>query len=100
VIPVDEDEEQIPARVAPAVANRSQQFGEGMIHGQVAPPESLQQEAARYNASVPREYRPSGSLNGMAQDQYQATLGGAFATPNGSAMSTYQTKKFFEQTPE
>ena len=45
----------------PAISNRSQEFGSGMIGGQVAPPDSLQQEAARYNASVPRNYRPSGS---------------------------------------
>lgn len=89
------DQDQIPA-----YANRNQAFGEGMVHGQVAPPPSLQDEAARYNAEVPRAYRPSGSFNGMAQGQYENTLGGAFRNPNGSAMDTYATKKFFEQQSE
>ena len=87
----DENEQQVRA-----IADRTQQFGEGMIHGQVAPPPSLQETAARYNASVPREYRPSGTLNGMSNEQYENTLGGAFANPNGSALSTWQVKRYFE----
>lgn len=79
----------------PAYANRNQSFGEGMVHGQVAAPQSLQEEAARYGAQVPTEYRPSGSLNGMAADQYEATIGGSLAVQNGSASDTWRTKKFF-----
>lgn len=85
------DEEQQP----PAIANRNRMFGEGMIHGQVEPPQSLQEEASRFNASVPTEYRPSGSLNGMAQDQYENTLGGSFKPMNGSALDTWSTKRYF-----
>ncbi len=71
-----------------------------MVHGQVAAPPSLQDEAARYNAQVPREYKPGGSLNGMSGEQYENTLGGAFRNPNGSAMDTYATKKYFQAPPE
>jgi hypothetical protein len=92
---MDENEQQVPA-----IANRNEAFGAGLVGGQVQAPPSLQAEAARYNASVPQEYRPSGSLNGMSQEQYQATLGGAFANPNGSAMDTWSTKKYFQAPPE
>ncbi len=78
-----------------AIYNRNAAFGEGLIGGQVAPPPSLQDEAARYNAEVPRAYRPSGSGNGMSSGQAQATLGGAFANPNGSALDTWATKRYF-----
>lgn len=90
------DEEQ----QVPAVANRSQEFGSGMIGGQVAPPASLQETAARYNASVPRNYRPSGSGIGMSAGQATATFGGMFRNPNGSATDTWETKRYFEGSPE
>ena len=86
------DEEQVPA-----IANRSQRFGEGMIHGQASPPESLQAEANRFNASVPKVYRPSGSGIGMSAGQAEATYSGLFRNANGSAADTYQSKKFFPE---
>jgi hypothetical protein len=87
---VDENEQQVPA-----IANRNEAFGTGLVGGQVQAPPSLQEEAARYNAEVPRAYRPSGSGNGMSSGQAQATLGGAFANPNGSALDTWATKRYF-----
>ena len=79
----------------PAISNRSQEFGSGMIGGQVAPPMSLQAEADRFNASVPHNYRPSGSGIGMSAGQAQTTFGGMFRNANGYAADTYQTKKYF-----
>lgn len=61
--------------------------------GEVSP--GLQQLAARFNAQTPTSYRPSGTSNGMAADQFEATMGGMFPTQNGSAESTYKTKKYF-----
>lgn len=95
--PQSAPEEQVPPS---AVQNRNQAFGQGLLHGAESPSPSLQAEADRFNASVPQHYKPSGSGNGMSQGQYQTTLGGAFANPNGSALDTYATKKFFEQPPE
>ena len=48
---------------------------------------------------VPHAYRKSGSANGMSSGQYQATLGGAFANPNGSTLDTYTTNKYFQPRP-
>ena len=81
--------------LTPAVQNRNAAFGEGLTGGQIAAPPSLQEESARFNSMVPHAYRPSGSANGMSSGQAQATLGGAFANPNGSALDTYATKKYF-----
>lgn len=89
------DEEEVPA-----VQNRNEAFGHGLVGGQVQPPPSLMAEAARYSAETPHEYRPSGSLNGMSSEQYQATLGGAFENQNGSALDTWSTKKYFQAPPE
>jgi hypothetical protein len=94
--PIMDDEQQ----KVPAIANRNEAFGAGLVGGQVQAPPSLQEEAARYNSGVPHEYRPSGSLNGMAADQYQATLGGAFSNQNGSAEDTWSTKKYFQAPTE
>ena len=85
-------DDEIPA----PVQNRNAAFGEGLTGGQVAAPPSLQAEAARYNEMVPHAYRPSGTSNGMSAGQAQATLGGAFSNPNGSALDTYNTKKYFQ----
>ena len=71
----------------------------GVVGGQIAVPPSLQEESARLNSMVPHAYRKSGSANGMSSGQYQATLGGAFANPNGSALDTYATKKYFQPRP-
>lgn len=79
---------------APPIQNRNQAFGQGMVGGQVAPGESLLLAARRYNAAVPRTYRPSGSLNGMSAGQYQSTLGGAFPTQNGIARNQYDVAKY------
>ena len=84
----------------PPVQNRNEAFGEGLLHGAENPSPSLQAEADRFNAAVPQHYKPSGSGNGMSSEQYQTTLGGAFANPNGSALDTYATKKYFEQPPD
>ncbi len=89
------NEEQVPA-----VYNRNAAFGEGLIGGQVQPPMSLQAEASRFNAQVPRAYRPTGSFNGMSQAQYENTLGGAFANPNGNALDTWMTKRYFQGLAE
>ena len=80
----------------PSVMSRSTAFGEGMGGGQQENPSaSLTSEAARYNAQVPKAYRPSGSLNGIGIEQYKRTLGGSFPTNNGSSESTYETKRYF-----
>ena len=81
--------------VAPAIMNRNRAFGEGLVGGQIAAPPSLQEESARFNSMVPHAYRPSGTSNGMSSGQYRATLGGAFANPNGSALDTWATKRYF-----
>ncbi len=47
-------------------------------------------------APQPRGIRPTGTMNGMAADQSQATMGGMFNTQNGQAESTYASKKWFE----
>jgi hypothetical protein len=83
----------------PAVANRSQEFGTGLVGGQVSPPESLQQEATRYNAATPKVYQPSGSGIGMSSSQAQATFGGLFGVGNGSSAQTWETKRYFERSP-
>jgi hypothetical protein len=92
----DDDEDQ----VVPPVSGRSQHFGEGILSGgglsggaEISP--GLQESARRFNAAVPTAYRGLGSSNGMAASQYQATMGGMFATQNGSALDTYATKKFY-----
>ena len=85
-------DDEIPA----PVQNRNAAFGEGLTGGQIAAPPSLQAESARFNSMVPHAYRPSGSANGMSSGQAQATLSGAFANPNGSALDTYATKKYFQ----
>jgi hypothetical protein len=76
--------------------SRSQAFGEGMAGGQqeFGSP-SLVAQANRYNAQVPKAYRPSGALNGIGIEQYKETLGGSFPTDNGSSESTYSTKRYF-----
>ncbi len=78
------------------VQNRNAAFGEGLTGGQIAAPPSLQEESARFNSMVPRAYRPSGTSNGMSAEQAEATLGGAFGNPNGSALDTWMTKRYFE----
>jgi hypothetical protein len=50
---------------------------------------------ARDNAAGSARVKMSGSMNGMADSQYKATLGGMFGTQNGQADSTYETKKYF-----
>ena len=89
-------DDEIPA----PVQNRNAAFGEGLVGGQIAAPPSLQAESARFNSMVPHAYRPRGTSNGMSSGQAQATLGGAFANQNGSAMDTWTTKKFFSPPSE
>lgn len=84
---------------SPPVSGRNQEFGGGMIGGQVSAPPSMQEMAARYNASVPTSYHPSGSPNGMGMAQYQQTLGGAFGAPNGISIDSYETKRYFQGGP-
>lgn len=79
--------------VAP-IQNRNQAFGSGMIGGQAMYGNSLAQEAAKYNAQVPRTFRPSDSPNGMSAEQYQQTLGGSFPTENGIAEKQYDVWKY------
>jgi hypothetical protein len=79
----------------PPVEGRNQHFGAGMVGGQLAPPQSLQDLAARYRAQTPTGYRPSGTSNGMSADQYQATMGGMYGNSNGSSADTWSTMKFF-----
>lgn len=86
----ENDEQQIPA-----VQNRNEAFGQGLTGGQVMPPPSLQEDAARYNSETPTVYRPSGSGNGMSAGQAEATLGGALGVGNGSAEDTWSTKRYF-----
>ena len=95
---MDENEQQVLT-----IANRNEAFGAGLVGGQVQAPPSLQEEAARYRAATPREYKPSGSFNGMAQGQYENTLGGAFRklptaprwtrTPRRSSSSSSRSNK-------
>jgi hypothetical protein len=78
----------------PSTYNRNAAFGEGAVGGQFMPSQSLQETAQRFNALVPRSYRPSSSGNGMSRSQYQATLGGAFPTNNGMAQNQYEVAKY------
>jgi hypothetical protein len=87
----DDEDQQYP----PSAEGRNQNFGAGMMGGQIDPSPSLQETARRFNAQIPTSYRPSGTSNGMSADQFQATLGGMFPTQNGSATDTYQTKKYY-----
>lgn len=82
---------------APPFQNRNQAFGSGMIGGQAMYSNSLDREAARYNAQIPRMMRTGGSLNGMSEKQYQATLGGSFPTMNGLAADNYEVMKYSMQ---
>lgn len=74
----------------PAVSNRASQFGSGMIGGQATAPPSLAQRAQQYNAMVPRSVTPTGSLNGLSNNQYQTTLGGILPVGNGVNQRQYQ----------
>lgn len=83
---------------APPFQNRNQAFGGGMTGGQAMYSNSLAQESQRYMAMVPRAYKASGALNGMSENQYQATLGGAFPTMNGLAKDNYEVMKYNMRT--
>jgi hypothetical protein len=81
---MDDDQQPDP----PPIYSRTKAFSEGGSSG-------LQSAAARYNAQVPKTYRPSGSMNGISASQYELTMGGAFGTANGQALDTYKTKRYF-----
>lgn len=77
--------------------NRIDAMNEGISGGpQLAPqvPPSFIQKQAQLNGG-PARVRLTGSMNGMAESQYKATLGGMFGTQNGQAESTYETKKYY-----
>jgi hypothetical protein len=85
---------------SPAFQDRNQSFGTGMngFQGETPAPvgsPGLQHQQAQENAAGPARVKMSGSMNGMADSQYKATLGGMFGTQNGQADSTYETKKYF-----
>lgn len=80
------------------IQNRNQAFGGGMTGGQAMYSNSLAQESARFMSMVPRAYKPSGALNGMSENQYQSTLGGAFPTMNGLAKDNYEVMKYNMRT--
>jgi hypothetical protein len=88
---MDDEEEQVQS---PPVSGRGAHFAAGMLSGGEVSP-GLQQLAARYKAQTPTSYKPGGTSNGMAQGQFQATLGGLFPVQNGSASDTYSTKKYY-----
>jgi hypothetical protein len=81
---MDDDTQPEP----PPIYNRIKAFGEGAGG-------ASQSAADRYNASVPKTYRPSGSLNGISASQYELTMGGSFGTPNGQSLDTYKVKRYF-----
>lgn len=78
-----------------AYQNRNEAMNEGINGGPTASP-GLAQQQQSMAAEQPRGIRPSGTMNGMAAGQFQATMGGMFATQNAQAESTYDTKKYFE----
>lgn len=80
------------------IQNRNQAFAGGMTGGQAMYSNSLANEAARYNAMVPKAYHGPGSMNGMSEKQYQSTLGGAFPTQNGLATDNYEVMKYNMRT--
>jgi hypothetical protein len=86
-----DDEDQV---APPPVSGRGAHFADGLLSGGEVSP-GLQQLAARYKAQTPTSYKPGGTSNGMAQGQFQATLGGLFPVQNGSASDTYNTKKYY-----
>jgi hypothetical protein len=80
----------------PAVSSRRDSFGQGIASGDdVFGSPHLAEQAARYNASVPKAYQQT-SLSGVSTDQMNATLG-FMPTSNGQAASTYAVKKWSER---
>jgi hypothetical protein len=80
-----------PSRGAASISAREWSVARSM------PLQSLQDLAARYRAQTPSSYRPSGTMNGMSSDQFEATMGGMMPVQNGSAEDTYAGKKWYEQ---
>jgi hypothetical protein len=81
--------------VPPPTTGRGAEFGRGMLEGPGGTSPGLAQQAARWNSETPKGYVPTGSSSGMSADQYQATFGGQYGNSNGSAESSWETKKFF-----
>ena len=75
---------------------RTQNFGTGILSGGLEQsPSLLSDTQARFNARVPKEYVPNGSASGTSADQMAQTMNGMLPVNNGSAVDTYESKKWF-----
>lgn len=83
------------------VQNRNEAFNQGQNGaGALTPamPQSFLQRQQQMNPGGPAKVRMSGSGNGMSASQATNTMSGMLPdTGNGSAPSTYESKKWFDR---